>query len=300
MITIQNVSKYFDTVKALDKISANIGEGQVFGLIGTNGAGKSTLMRTMCGVLKPDEGSILIDGEEVYENPAVKSQLFYISDDQYFFSNGTPQDMLKYYQTWYPAFDEERFRKLMGILELDPARKINTFSKGMKKQLSVLFGVCAGVKYLLCDETFDGLDPVMRQTVKSLFVQEIETRGLTPIIASHNLRELEDICDHVGLLHRGGILFSKDLDEMKLGIHKLQCVLPAGTDYEQAFAGMEILRRENRGSLITLTIRGTRDRIEQIMRGLCPIFYEILPLSLEEIFISETEVHGYDFKNILL
>ena len=300
MITIQNVSKYFDNLKALDHITANIGEGQVFGLIGTNGAGKSTLMRTMCGVLKPDEGSILIDDKEVYENPEVKSQLFYISDDQYFFNNGTSKDMLNFYLTWYPAFDTERFYKLMGILNLDPARKINTFSKGMKKQLSVLFGVCSGVKYLLCDETFDGLDPVMRQTVKSLFIQEIESRGLTPIIASHNLRELEDICDHIGLLHRGGILFSRDLDEMKLGIHKLQCVFTPGTDYQKALEGIEILSKDLRGSLVTLTLRGGREEIESTVRGLCPVFYEILPLSLEEIFISETEVHGYDFKNLIL
>ncbi len=300
MITIQNVSKYFDNLKALDQITANIGEGQVFGLIGTNGAGKSTLMRTMCGVLKPDEGSILIDDKEVYENPQVKSQIFYISDDQYFFSNGTPADMLKFYQTWYPAFDLERFQKLMGILNLDVNRKINTFSKGMKKQLSVLFGICAGTKYLLCDETFDGLDPVMRQTVKSLFIQEIDTRGLTPVIASHNLRELEDICDHVGLLHRGGILFSRDLDEMKLGIHKLQCVFSPDTDYLKALEGLELLNRETRGSLVTLTIRGKREQIETVMRGLNPVFYEILPLSLEEIFISETEVQGYDFKNLIL
>ena len=300
MITIQNVSKYFDNLKALDQITANIGEGQVFGLIGTNGAGKSTLMRTMCGVLKPDEGSILIDDEDVYENPGIKSQIFYISDDQYFFGNGTPADMLKFYRTWYPDFDLTRFRKLMGVLNLDVDRKINTFSKGMKKQLSVLFGICAGTKYLLCDETFDGLDPVMRQTVKSLFIQEIDTRGLTPIIASHNLRELEDICDHVGLLHRGGILFSRDLDEMKLGIHKLQCVFSPDTDYVAAMEGMDLLNRETRGSLVTLTIRGKREHIETVIKSLHPVFYEILPLSLEEIFISETEVQGYDFKNLIL
>ena len=208
--------------------------------------------------------------------------------------------MLNFYLTWYPAFDTDRFFKLMGILNLDPARKINTFSKGMKKQLSVLFGVCSGVKYLLCDETFDGLDPVMRQTVKALFIQEIESRGLTPIIASHNLRELEDICDHIGLLHRGGILFSRDLDEMKLGIHKLQCVFTPGTDYLKALEGIEVLGQDTRGSLVTLTLRGSREIIEAAVRGLCPVFYEILPLSLEEIFISETEVHGYDFKNLLL
>lgn len=300
MIAIQNISKHFGEIKALDRITANIGEGQVFGLIGTNGAGKSTLMRIMCGVLRPDEGSILIDEKEIYENPEVKAQLFYISDDQYFFNNGTPLEMLRFYRTWYPGFDTERFQKLMDILKLDPRRKINTFSKGMKKQLSVLFGISANTKYLLCDETFDGLDPVMRQTVKALFIREIENRGLTPIIASHNLRELEDICDHVGLLHKGGILFSRDLDEMKLGIHKLQCVFSPDTDYMAAFGELPVLKKETRGSLITLTVRGQREQIDAIMRGLCPIFYEILPLSLEEIFISETEVQGYDFKNLIL
>ena len=222
MIKIQNVSKHFDSIKALDQITADIGEGQVFGLIGTNGAGKSTLMRAMCGVLRPDEGSIIIDDQNVYENPTVKSQIFYISHAQYFFNNGTPAEMLRFYSTWYPSMDVERFNKLLGILELDPGRKINTFSKGMKKQLSVLFGICAGTKYLLCDETFDGLDPVMRQTVKSLFVQEIETRGLTPIIASHNLRELEDICDHVGIIHNGEMILEKPLHKLLGSVYKYQ------------------------------------------------------------------------------
>lgn len=300
MIEINNVSKSFDAIKALDNITARIGEGQVFGLIGTNGAGKSTLMRTMCGVYRPDSGQVTLDGQDVYDNPAAKSQIFYISDDQYFYSNGTPLEMLHLYQTYYPGFDTERFHKLMGILELDGARRINTFSKGMKKQLSVLLGICSGAKYLLCDETFDGLDPVMRQVVKNLFIQEMDSRGLTPVIASHNLRELEDICDHIGLLHKGGILFSRELEEMKLGIHKLQCVFQFPEDLAKASSSLTILRTENRGSLYTLTLRGERDAIESAIRGLCPVFYELLPLSLEEIFISETEVEGYDFKNLIL
>lgn len=299
MIAIQNVSKQFGRFKALNDITANITEGQVFGLIGTNGAGKSTLMRIICGVYRPDNGLVTVDDEPIYENPVKKSDLFYISDDQYFFINGTPMDMVHYYRNFYPGFDSERFHKLMSILQLDEKRKINTFSKGMKKQVSVILGVCANTKYLLCDETFDGLDPVMRQAVKNLFIQEIENRKLTPIIASHNLRELEDICDHIGLLHKGGILLSKDLDEMKLGIHKVQFVLGSNKDYETAFQGMDILQKETRGSLITLTLRGEREQIESVMRGLCPIFHEILPLSLEEIFISETEVKGYDFKNLI-
>ena len=298
MIEIQNVSKKFDSLLALDNVSATITEGHVFGLIGTNGAGKSTLIRTICGVLKPDEGRVLIDGEDVYENPAAKAKIFYISDDQYFFPNGTPLDMVNYYRSFYPAFDEQRFYTLLNVLNLDKNRRINTFSKGMKKQLSVLLGICAGTKYLLCDETFDGLDPVIRQAVKSLFIKEIEEKGMTPIIASHNLRELEDVCEHVGLLHKGGILFTQDLEDMKLGIFKLQCVFKTDESLDILKQAFPVLKEEKRGSLYTLTLRGKSEELDSFMDTLKPVFYERLPLSLEEIFISETEVKGYDFTNL--
>ena len=228
MIETSGLTKRFDDILAVDHISAKIRDGSVFGLIGTNGAGKSTFLRMVSGILKPDEGEVLIDGENVYENPAVKSRFFYISDDQYFFANGTPLELMKFYKSIYPAFDEPRFFHLLQSFDLDKKRKISTFSKGMKKQLSIIYGICAGTDYIFCDETFDGLDPVMRQAVKSLFASDMAERNLTPIIASHNLRELEDICDHVGLLHKGGILLSKDLDDMKLNIHKIQCVLKPG------------------------------------------------------------------------
>ncbi len=299
MIEAVHVKKNFNKIQAVDDISATIQEGSVFGLIGTNGAGKSTFMRMMCGVLKPDEGKILIDGIPVYENEQAKAKLFYISDDQYYFSAGTPEDMLRFYQVIYPAFDLTKCKELLGRFGLEPRRKIRTFSKGMKKQLSVLMGICANTKYLLCDETFDGLDPVMRQAVKSIFVNEMEERGMTPIIASHNLRELEDICDHVGLLHRGGILLSKDLEDMKCNIHKLQCVFSNPEDITSIEQKVEVIRKEQRGQLYTLTIRGTQEEIEQQTADLNPVFYEVLPLSLEEIFISETEVVGYDIKNLI-
>ena len=298
MIEIKKVTKRFDEITALNGVTATIEEGQVFGLIGTNGAGKSTMMRTICGVFSPEEGEVLIDGEKVYENPAAKAKVFYISDDQFFFANGTPMDMVRYYQTIYPAFNRERFLKLMETLSLDPKRKINTFSKGMKKQLSVMLGVCAGTKYLLCDETFDGLDPVMRQAIKSLFIKEMEDRGLTPIIASHNLRELEDICDHVGLLHKGGILFSQDLDSMKLGIFKLQCVLQSPEQLDRIAEQFPILKKEQSGMLITLTLRGKSSDVSMLQHELQPVFWELLPLTLEEIFISEMEVKGYDFTKL--
>lgn len=299
MIEAKGVSKSFDAIVALDRITAKIEEAHVFGLIGTNGAGKSTFMRCMCGVLKPEEGEILIDGEPVYDNPQVKRKLFYISDDQYFYKSGTPNDVLKLYKSVYPEFDETKWRELMERFGLDPKRKINTFSKGMKKQLSVLYGICSNTKYLLCDETFDGLDPVMRQAVKSLFVKEIEDRGLTPIIASHNLRELEDICEYVGLLHRGGILLERDIDDMKLNIHKIQVVIKEQEMLTSIKENLDVVSMENRGSLYSITVRGKREDVLDYMRGINPIFYELLPLSLEEIFISETEVKGYDIKALL-
>lgn len=299
MIEAKNLTKRFGEIVAVDHVNASIRDGSVFGLIGTNGAGKSTFLRMLSGVQKPDEGSVTIDGKEVFENIQIKSRFFYISDDQYFFNNATPEEMAVFYQTVYPQFDKRRFIHLMESFELDRKRKINTFSKGMKKQVSVICGVCARTDYLFCDETFDGLDPVMRQTVKSIFIGDMEERGLTPIIASHNLRELEDICDHVGLLHKGGILLSKDLDDMKLNIHKIQCVLSPGMRPDD-IQGLDVVKTEERGSLYVLTVRGTREGVEEVMRGCLPIYSEIIPLSLEEIFISETEVAGYDIKKLVL
>lgn len=299
MIEAVNVIKQFGDIMAVDSISATIKDSNVFGLIGTNGAGKSTFLRLLAGILRPDSGTVTIDGKNVYENEATKQRFFYISDEQHFFSNATPKDMMKYYNMIYPQFDETRFRNLMANFNLDENRKINTFSKGMKKQVSVICGVSAGTEYLFCDETFDGLDPVVRQAVKSIFANDMENRKFTPIIASHNLRELEDICDHVGLLHKGGILFSRDLDDMKMNIHKVQCVLQPGMDPDDLVA-LEILKVERRGKLCTLTVRGSLNQIEHTMQSVSPVFYETIPLSLEEIFISETEVVGYDIKKFIL
>lgn len=298
MIKAENLTKRFDDITAVDHVSAEIRDGSVFGLIGTNGAGKSTFLRMLSGILKADEGSITIDGEEVFENEKVKQRFFYISDDQYYFNNATPFDMMEFYSRVYPGFDKERFHHMMEGFGLEVRRKIHTFSKGMKKQFSVVCGICANTDYIFCDETFDGLDPVMRQAVKSIFANDMAERNLTPVVASHNLRELEDICDHVGLLHRGGILLSKDLDDMKLNIHKIQCVLKEGMTAEDLI-GLSRIRTEARGKLYTITVRGNRDEVESLMESYEPVFYEIIPLSLEEIFISETEVAGYDIKKLI-
>ena len=299
MITANHINKKFDGIEAVKDISVNIKNGEVFGLIGTNGAGKSTFLRMASGVLKPDSGEILVDEKQVYENSAVKAEIFYISDDQDFLPNATPLDMAKCYKDYYIRFDMTRFQEMLGKFRLEGRRKITTFSKGMKKQLSVLLGVCANTKYMFCDETFDGLDPMMRQAVKSIFAGELAERDFTPVIASHNLRELEDICDSVGILHEGGVLMQKDLEEMKLNIHNIQCVFQTPEDEGAALEGLDLVKAEKRGSLNTLTVRG---KIDEIMAGINlhnPIFAESISLTLEEIFISETEVAGYDIKKLI-
>lgn len=300
MIELKDLTKSFGDILAVDNVSVTIKEGAVFGLIGTNGAGKSTVLRMMAGVLKPDDGLVLVDNMPVYDNMHAKARLFFIADEPYFFSNATPRDMEKYYSSVYRDFDRESFYLYLVNFGLDGRRKINTFSKGMKKQLAIILGLCAKTKYLYCDETFDGLDPVMRQGVKSIFAKEMEERDFTPVIASHNLRELEDICEHVGLLHQGGVLLSKDLEEMKCNIQKVQCVFSSREEEARVLSQLETVKIDRRGSLLTLTVRGTREEIIAMFAAADCLFHEVLPLSLEEIFISETEVKGYDIKKLIL
>ena len=299
MIEIKNCSKAFGKIQAVNKVTMDIGEREVFGLIGSNGAGKSTLLRIMAGIIRQDRGEVLMDEEPVFENERVKEHFFYIPDDAYIPANYNALDMAEFYRCIYPRFQQARFETMMKQFHLDGKRKISTFSKGMKKQLLVILGISTGTKYLFCDETFDGLDPVMRQAVKSIFASEIMSREFTPVIASHNLRELEDICDHVGLLYKGGILLSKELEEMKYHIHKVQCVFQNAGDEEEILAKLEVLQHEKRGSVMSIVARGTKQEILMTIQEKNPLLAEILPLTLEEIFISETEVAGYDIKNFI-
>lgn len=299
MIELKNVDKRFQDVHAAENITASIREGMVFGLAGSNGAGKSTLLRMICGIMKPDSGEILVDEESVFENPAAKGQICFLSDSPYYFVNACIAEMRDYYRLIYPSFDSKFFDSLIKKFDLNPKRKVNSFSKGMKKQVSILLGLCAKTKYLLCDETFDGLDPVVRQAVKSLIASEIMNRDFTPVISSHNLRELEDICDSVGLLHKGKLLLTQDLDQMKSNICKLQCVIPDSHREQEMLSALHILKLERAGTLLTLTVRGGREEVLTLAREKGALFAETLPLTLEEIFISETEVAGYDIKDFL-
>lgn len=298
MIEIRECSKSFSSVKAVQNVSMDIGEREVFGLVGSNGAGKSTLLRMTAGVIKPDHGEIHIDGIPVFDNKEAKSNLFYLSDDSYFPANNTPSDMADYISLFYPGFEKQRFSKLLRQFQLKEDQKISTFSKGMKKQLQILLGISAGTRYLLCDETFDGLDPVMRQGIKRLFAAEILNREFTPVLASHSLRELEDICDHVGLLYQGGMLLSRNLEDMKFHIYKIQCVLSDNEQEKALEKELDILKLDHQGSLVVFTARGTRTEIVEKVQEKNPLFCEVLPLSLEEIFISETEVAGYEIRNL--
>ena len=299
MIELKNVDKTLGGVHAVDHVSGTIREGMVFGLIGSNGAGKSTLLRMISGVIRPDDGTVLCDGAPVFENPEAKAQICFLPDTPYFFPNADIRQMRDYYAMIYPSFNRKQFDALAGRFRLDPKRSIHAFSKGMKKQVSILLGLCAGTKYLLCDETFDGLDPVVRQAVKSMIAAEITERDFTPVISSHNLRELEDICDSIGLLHEGRLLLTRDLDDAKNNICKLQCVIPDSRREQELISSLRILKMERTGSLLTLTVRGERTEALQRAQAQEPLFVEALPLTLEEIFISETEVAGYDIKDFL-
>lgn len=299
MIELIHITKRFQHTCALKEVSAAIQEGMIFGLVGSNGAGKSTLLRLIAGILKPEDGTVTVDDIPVFDRPDAKQKICFLSDASTFLPNATAESMGRYYALNYPEFDTAYFHKLAEKFGIPLTRKLQTFSKGQKKQVTLLLGLCTGTKYLLCDETFDGLDPVMRQAVKSLFASELMKRDFTPVISSHNLRELEDICDTVGLLHNGKLLFTKDLDSMKCSINKLQCVIPDHAKEEELLSELSILQYEKSGSLLTITARGSRDEILNRTMEKEPIFAEILPLSLEEIFISETEAVGYDFKDFL-
>ncbi len=298
MIEVTGLSKSFDNIQALQQVSATIQKGSIFGLIGSNGAGKSTFLRLLAGIYRSDAGSIQIDGQPVYENEALKQRIFYISDDQFYFPNSNMEEMAQYYAVVYQKFSWERFRELTELFRLDSRRKLNTFSKGMQKQAHIILALASQPDYLFCDETFDGLDPVMRQAVKRLLADAVVSQQLTPIIASHNLRELEDICDHIGLLHQGGIIFERELDSLQSDIHKVQCAFSAPKKTED-FAGLEIVKLEQRGNLSVLVVRGNSAATEACIEAMQPLYCELLPLTLEEIFITEMEVLGYDIQQLI-
>ena len=293
MLEMKNVTKTFDTFKALDDLTLTVPQGAVYGLVGPNGAGKSTAIRHLTGVYRPDSGGITVMGQPVYENPAVKAAIGYIPDDVFYFPSATLEEMGKFYQGIYPRFDACLFQRLYDIFQLPPKSPIRRFSKGMQKQAAFQLTLSARPEVLILDEPVDGLDPVMRRQVMSLILADVAEHGTTVLISSHNLRELEDVCDHVGIMDHGKMLLEKSLADMQGATHKLQLV---GDTPE----GLDILHEASSGRLKTLIVRGNPQDISAKAAAANPAYFDVLPLSLEEIFIYELGGVNYAVKDILL
>lgn len=298
MIFASNLTKTFGETVALDNIELNIGRGQVFGLIGSNGSGKSTLLRILSGVYIADSGKALIEDQEILDNPALKSKIFFLSDTPYYFANATLKEMAEFYSKMYKNFSYERLSELSKIFPIDHNTKMNNMSKGMMRQASIMLAFASCPDYLFLDEAFDGLDPVMRESLKRLITKDIIDRDLTVIITSHNLRELEDMCDRVGLLHKGKIIFNDNLENLKGKVHKVQAAFNSIQSIEN-FKGLEILKFERTGSMVQLVARGRKDEILDHINKMQPILLESIPPTLEELFIFELGGLGYDFTEIL-
>ena len=299
MICADNVTKKFDDFEALRGLTCQIPEACVYGLVGSNGAGKSTFLRLISGIYRADSGTVTFDGEPVYENPDVKSKIMYVPDELYFLPQSNMNRMADLYRSIYSDFNMERFHDLVKTFGLNPNSNINTFSKGMKRQAATILALSAMPKYLFFDETFDGLDPVMRNLVKRVIYNDVMERKTTTIITSHSLRELEDACDQLALLHQGGIVFESDIQNLKTMLFKVQVAFSEAYD-KSKFEGIEMLSYTQLGSVATFIARGEREAVTEKIRNLSPVLLDILPLNLEEVFIYEMEALGYAFKDILM
>ena len=293
MVEVKNLTKTFGSFTALKDLNMTIPRGAVYGLVGPNGAGKSTLIRHIAGIYRQDKGEITIDGEAVWENPKAKTKIGYIPDDLFFFKSATIEEMRRYYRGLYPKFDDELFQKLGEKFDLPRKTPIRKFSKGMKKQAAFWLTVSCRPEILVLDEPVDGLDPVMRRQIMGLILADVAENGTTVLVSSHNLRELEDICDHVGILDKGRMLLERSLADMQGGTVKVQFV-------GEVPEGLNILHRTDIGKLRTIVVRATAQEAEAVFEKANLPFYEVLPLSLEEIFIYELGGADHEMQNIIL
>ena len=300
MIQINNVVKSFDGFRALDGLTMSVEGGSIYGLVGPNGAGKSTILRHIMGVYRPDSGSILVDGQAVYENPAVKRRMAWIPDDLYYFLSASTHDMMKFYRGLYPQFDDKRYQALKEAFPaVDEKQPIRRLSKGMQKQSAFWLSLCCQPEILVLDEPVDGLDPVMRRQVWSLLMGDVAQRGTTVLVSSHNLRELEDVCDHVGILSHGKVLLERSLTDLQDNILKIQAAFPEGA-LPQLPESLNVLHVTQVGRVHTLIVRGNLQEAREKLAALNPLFLEALPLSLEEIFIYELGGEDYAVRDIVL
>lgn len=299
MLEAKNVVKTFDGFRALDSLNMTVPKGAVYGLVGPNGAGKSTIIRHLAGIYRQDSGEVLLDGQPVYENPAVKQRMTVIGDDWYYFPQANIREMARFFAGLYPAFSWERYEKLKQVFPLDEKMMLRRMSKGMQKQAAFWLAVCCMPEYLILDEPVDGLDPVMRRQVWSLLLGDVSERGTTVLVSSHNLRELEDVCDHVGILNRGQVLLERSLSDLQDNTVKLQ-VAYAGVTEPMLPSELNILHRSHVGRVYTYIVRGSRAEILRRMEITEPILLESIPLTLEDIFIYELGGVDYAAKDILL
>ena len=299
MIKVSNVTKTFDDFKALDDMSLEVEKGSVYGLVGPNGAGKTTIIKNICGIYKPDSGEIKINDEQVFENTDIKDKVIYISDELFFFSTYSIKDTAKLYAQIYPDWSWERYENMKAVFKIDEKRKVRRLSKGMQKQVAFWLGICTKPDVMILDEPVDGLDHVMRRNVWSLVLSDVAENGTTVLISSHNLRELEDVCDHVGIMFNGKVVLQKSLDDMKGNIHKLQLAFN-GEMPQELLNKLEILHSSEFGSVTTMIVKGNSDELKKQIVQYNPLILDILPLTLEEVFIYELGGMGYEFENILL
>ena len=300
MIKVNNVTKSFDGFRALDGLTMTVEQGSIYGLVGPNGAGKSTILRHIMGVYRPDSGSILVDGQPVFENPAVKAKIAVIPDDLYYFPSASTRDMARFYRGMYPAFDGKRYEALREAFpDVDDKQPIRRLSKGMQKQSAFWLALCCQPQVLVLDEPVDGLDPVMRRQVWSLLMGDVAQRGTTVLVSSHNLRELEDVCDHVGILSHGKVLLERSLTDLQDNVVKLQLAFQE-PGLPQLPEDLEVLHTSQVGRVYTLIVRGNPAQIKTRMAVYSPILMEALPLSLEEIFIYELGGEDYAVHDIVL
>ena len=297
MIEVRNVMKEFDGFRALDDMSMTVPTGAVYGLVGPNGAGKSTIIRHLTGIYRQDAGEITIDGAPVFENPEVKSRIAYIPDDIFYYANASIREMMDFYRSIYPHFDAERFKKLADVFGLDLKRQMRRLSKGMQKQAAFWIAVSLRPEILILDEPVDGLDPVMRRRIWSIIMADVAENGTTVLVSSHNLRELEDVCDSVGIMNKGKIMIERSLNELQENIVKIQLALPDGESLPE---GLDILHKSNTGRLQSLIMHGTQEELTEKLQSAHPLFIDAVPLTLEEIFIYELGGADYEVKDIVL
>ena len=301
MIEVMDVTKKYGDFTALSGVNLSIKKGSVYGLVGANGSGKTTLIKTIMGVFRQEQGAIKMQEQDIYDNPEMKRKIFYVPDDLFFFSMYSPKRMAKFYAGIYPDFDWERYHKVRQVLKLDENKRINQFSKGMKKQTALWLGICARPEVMILDEPVDGLDPVMRRQIWSLLMQDVSSREMTVLVSSHNLRELEDICDTVGILHNGKVLLERELDDLKGDIHKVQMAFASEqTEIDPAALPFKVMKSSHTGRVYSFVARGREEEIEKAFAAYRPMFIDFIPLSLEEIFIYEIGGEGYEIQNILL